>query len=76
MAFKEKLIGLILILVGALPFLMKINAINLLLGKYLFIMPGQTLYQVVVIILGLLLLIRIPSREERLREREARLSRR
>jgi len=76
MAFKEKLIGLILILVGALPFLLKISAINSLIGGYAFIMPGQTLYQAVVIILGLLLLIKLPSREERLREREARLSRR
>ncbi|PIN77718.1 hypothetical protein COV15_01395 [Candidatus Woesearchaeota archaeon CG10_big_fil_rev_8_21_14_0_10_34_12] len=76
MAFKEKLIGVVLIIVGALPFLLKISAVNSLVGGYEFIMPGQTFYHAMIIILGVLLLIRIPSREERLREREAKFLRR
>ncbi len=59
MAFKEKLIGVLLIAMGILPFLLKIESINKAIGKYTFILPGEYLYQIVIVILGLLLLVRL-----------------
>ena len=57
MTFKEKLSGLILIIVGAYPFLLKISSINAALGKFTWLLPGQALYQIVLILLGAFLLI-------------------
>lgn len=59
MGFKEKIIGIVLILVGALPFLLKIKAVsdfftgNIVL-KY--IIPGEIVYQILIIVLGVLLI--------------------
>lgn len=59
MGLKEKLIGVILILLGALPFLLKIKSIskffegNIILS---FIIPGEIVYQLLIIIFGILLI--------------------
>jgi len=57
MAAKEKIIGIILVLIGALPFLLKIESINNLLGQYTFLLPGEIIYQLIIIILGIFLVI-------------------
>lgn len=56
---KEKLIGFVLIAVGALPFLLKIDVIGSLFESYQFLnwfIPGEIWYQVLIIVLGVLLL--------------------
>tara|TARA_Y100000310_G_scaffold269239_1_gene282303 strand:- start:979 stop:1200 length:222 start_codon:yes stop_codon:yes gene_type:complete len=65
MALKEKLIGLILVIIGALPFLIKIEAIGSKIAEYSFlnpIVPGNIIYQGIIIILGLLLVLRLKHR--------------
>jgi cadmium resistance protein CadD (predicted permease) len=57
MTSKEKIVGLLLLIVGAYPFLLKISSINAVLGKYAWTLPGQWLYQTVLIVLGLFLFI-------------------
>ncbi|MGD2073227.1 MAG: hypothetical protein PVG65_07055 [Candidatus Thorarchaeota archaeon] len=57
MSFKTKIIGLVLIIIGALPFLLKIEAVNNLISKYAWILPGGIVYQMMIMILGVLLLI-------------------
>lgn len=67
MAVKNKLIGLILIILGALPFLLKIESIGTLFeeGKALsFIAPGGIIYQIAIIALGVLLIWRMRTRVE------------
>jgi hypothetical protein len=59
--FKEKLIGIILIILGALPWLLKIQVINDTIGKYA-ANPGTSLYQIILIVLGLLLLVTLRPR--------------
>lgn len=61
MGFKEKLIGVLLIALGALPWLLKIQAVNDKIGVYA-ANPGEYLYQAVIIILGLFLLIKLKPR--------------
>jgi len=59
MAMKEKLIGLILIIIGILPFLLKIKSISDSLAKYTFLsylVPGEIIYQLIIIALGVLLI--------------------
>lgn len=59
MAFKEKLIGLILIIVGLFPFLLKIQAIGDAFSKYTFLSylaPGEVIYQIIIAVLGILLI--------------------
>ena len=61
MGFKEKLIGIILIVIGALPFLLKIDSIsNVFTGNTVlsYIIPGEIVYQLIIIILGILLVWR------------------
>jgi len=58
MGFKEKLIGLILVFLGVLPWLLKIESINESIGKYA-TSPGTGMYQTIIIILGLFLLVKI-----------------
>ena len=65
MGFKEKVIGIILIIIGVLPFLLKIDALNNAIGKYTWMLPGAILYQGVLIILGILLLFRFRTQVER-----------
>ena len=64
MALKEKVIGLIMILVGALTFLLKIEKIGSLVGGYTWLLPGEYLYQAILIVIGLILLIRIRPKIE------------
>ena len=59
MVFKNKIIGTILVILGALPFLLKIENINNIIGKYTFLLPGEYIYQVIIIALGLFLLVKI-----------------
>tara|TARA_Y100000034_G_scaffold114872_1_gene151424 strand:- start:1471 stop:1692 length:222 start_codon:yes stop_codon:yes gene_type:complete len=62
MAIKTKLIGLILIIVGALPFLIKIDAISTAIDTYGFLealVPGSIIYQAIIIILGIALFLRL-----------------
>jgi len=59
MALKTKFIGLIIIIVGALPFLIKIEAIGNFITNYGFleaIVPGSIIYQVIIVLLGLALI--------------------
>jgi hypothetical protein len=56
---KNKLIGLILIIIGILPFLLKIENIATSFEKYTFLsylVPGELIYQVIIIGLGVLLI--------------------
>jgi len=59
MAIQDKFIGIILVVLGALPFLLKIEKINGIVGNYTWILPGEYVYQIAIIILGLLLLIQV-----------------
>ena len=62
MGFKEKLIGGILIIIGALPFLLKIKSISNLFTKnkvLSYIMPGEIIYQLIIIFLGILLILAV-----------------
>ena len=61
MSFKSKVIGILLIALGALPWLLKIQAVNDKIGTYA-ANPGEYLYQAVIIILGLLLLVKFKAR--------------
>jgi len=59
MGAKEKLVGIILLIVGAFPLLMNITSISDSLKQYTFIsyvMAGEPIYQIIIIILGILLL--------------------
>lgn len=67
MGFKEKLIGLLLIVIGALPFLIKIKEVGEFFEQNSFLKvltPGEIVYQIVLIILGVLLIITIRPRVE------------
>ena len=61
MAIKEKLIGIILIVVGALPFLLQIESVNNSLPANImaYLAPGEIIYQIVIIALGLWLILRV-----------------
>ena len=62
MNLKEKLIGIILIILGALPFLLKIEKISswFTTNKILsFLSPGEIIYQIIIILLGILLIWRV-----------------
>jgi hypothetical protein len=66
MTAKEKVIGLILIIVGAIPFLVQMKLFSdPKLVPYL--TPGGIVYQVIIIILGILLLLEFRRRYERRR---------
>lgn len=70
MGAKEKLIGLILIIAGAFPLLLKIESFSNAMSQYQFlsyIQPGEILYQIVIVILGVLLLWTVKPRIERVR---------
>ncbi len=52
---KQKFIGLLIIIIGALPFLLKIESIGDFFNNYEFlsiIMPGEIGYQLLIILLG------------------------
>ncbi|MFA5174234.1 MAG: hypothetical protein WC438_03560 [Candidatus Pacearchaeota archaeon] len=59
MGAKEKIIGLIIIILGAWPFLLKISSVNTFFSTYKFLSvltPGEIIYQIVIIVLGILLI--------------------
>jgi len=59
MTMKHKFIGLILIIIGVLPFLLKIQSVSDALTKYTFLsylVPGEIVYQIIIIALGILLI--------------------
>jgi len=61
MRIKEKIIGFALIILGALPFLLKIDKIGTAFSnsKILsYIAPGEIIYQLIIIILGISLIIK------------------
>ncbi|MFA7707748.1 MAG: hypothetical protein WCX73_02255 [Candidatus Pacearchaeota archaeon] len=65
MEIKNKFVGLILIIIGVLPFLLKISSISTALAKYTFlsyIMPGEVVYQIIIIALGAWLIWTIKPR--------------
>ena len=62
MGAKEKLIGIVLILLGAWPFLLKIESIGNFFAEYKFLTvltPGEIVYQIAVVVLGVLLVWRV-----------------
>ncbi|MGC9310037.1 MAG: hypothetical protein ACP5D2_05070 [Candidatus Nanoarchaeia archaeon] len=59
---KEKFIGFLLILLGLWPFLLKIEQVGNFFEQYTFLAwltPGEVLYQVAIIVLGVLLIWKI-----------------
>jgi hypothetical protein len=67
MKIKEKIIGIILIILGALPFLLKIDKISSTFTKYKFLtylVPGEIIYQLAIIILGVSLIWTLRSQLE------------
>ncbi len=56
MGIKEKIIGIVLIILGAIPFLSTTESISETLAKYPFLVPGETGYQVIIMVLGVLLI--------------------
>ena len=61
MGLKTKLIGLILIVLGVWPFLLKIESVAEFFSSYTFLemlTPGEWVFQVVLIVLGFLLFYR------------------
>jgi len=66
MAIKEKLIGIILIVVGALPFLLQIESVNQSLPADIlsYLAPGEIVYQIVIIALGIWLILKVRHRIE------------
>jgi hypothetical protein len=56
---KEKLVGILLIIVGAFPLLMNVKSISDSLSKYSFVSyltAGGYIYQIIIIVLAVLLL--------------------
>ena len=59
MGAKEKIIGILLIIIGALPFLLNIQEVLDFFSKngLLFAFtPGEIVYQIIIIVLGVLLI--------------------
>jgi len=59
MGLKEKVIGFLLIILGAWPFLLKIETIGNLFSSYKFLevlTPGEIVYQIILIVLGILII--------------------
>ena len=59
MNLKDKLIGLIIIILGVWPFLLKIDKVATFFASYKFLemlTPGEIVYQIAIVILGALLI--------------------
>ncbi|MDD5193346.1 MAG: hypothetical protein PHF67_02050 [Candidatus Nanoarchaeia archaeon] len=68
MAFKQKIIGFLLVLIGILPFLLKLDYITSYFSKYTFLpylAPGDIFYQAIIILLGILLVVEFNPRPKR-----------
>lgn len=60
MGMKEKLIGLVLVILGLWPVILKIGAVAEYVKQYSFLTyltPGELVYQAIIVVAGLLLLI-------------------
>lgn len=60
--FRGKIVGLFLVVLGAWPFLLKVEQIAKFFSEYKFLaylIPGELAYQIVLIILGVMLLWRV-----------------
>jgi len=54
----QKVIGTILIVIGALPFLLMIEVVNTwMTANMSWIIPGSIIYQAVIVVIGVVLLI-------------------
>ena len=70
MGIKNKLIGFILIILGVWPFLLKIEAVGTFFASYKFLemlTPGEIVYQIALIVLGVLLIWSLKAKVERVR---------
>jgi hypothetical protein len=58
MSLKEKMLGFILILVGVIPLLSKIESMNAYFstGFFSYLNPGSAIYQIILILIGILLI--------------------
>ena len=68
MGLKEKIIGILLIVVGAWPFLLMIEQVSEIVegwGIVEILTPGEIAYQIIVVLLGVLLLISLKPRMQR-----------
>ena len=64
---KSKITGFLLIVIGALPFLLKIDAVSEFFGNYGFlgfVMPGEIGYQILIILLGVWLIWTVKPKME------------
>jgi len=62
MTFKEKSVGIILIIIGLLPFLLNIAIINNFITSFPlvhYLVPGELVYQAVLILLGIFLFYKV-----------------
>ena len=60
--FRGKIVGMLLILIGTWPFLLKMEKIGEFFSSYKFLeylVPGEMVYQVILILFGVLLLWRV-----------------
>lgn len=67
MTIRAKLIGFVLIVIGVLPFLLKLGVVSDFFDSYsflTFIMPGEIGYQVLIIVLGVFLIWTVKSKFE------------
>jgi hypothetical protein len=67
MGIKNKLIGFILIVLGVWPFLLKIESVETYFATYKFLevlTPGEIVYQLVIILLGVWLIWKVKARVE------------
>ena len=64
---KQKFIGVLIIIIGALPFLLNVEEIGNFFSQYIllsYLTPGEIFYQAIIIVLGAWLIIRIKPRME------------
>lgn len=62
MAFKEKVIGFFIIVLGVWPFLLKVDSVGAFFASYKLLevlTPGEIVYQIALIVLGALLIWKI-----------------
>ncbi|MFW5891479.1 MAG: hypothetical protein ACOCUI_04590 [bacterium] len=69
MGFKEKIIGLILLIFGAWPFLLKIEQVAAFFSKDVleWLVPGEIIYQIAIMVLGAMLIWRVKPKVEHTR---------
>ena len=66
MTFKEKLAGIVLVALGLLPLLLKVESISKSVSTnswISYIVPGTIFYQIIIIAVGILLVITIRKKK-------------